>query len=148
MRLCNMENRTETLIRALCTVWEKSAKATHLFLSEQEILKIAAYIPAALREITHLTVAFNDENEPIAFMGIDGAKLEMLFIAPEERGKGLGKQLLQYGIATHAIREVCVNEQNPNARGFYEHMGFTVYKRTDCDEQGNPYPLLYLQRAV
>ncbi|WP_418401612.1 hypothetical protein [Anaerotignum lactatifermentans] len=39
-----------------------------------------------------------------------------------------------------------VNEQNPQAIGFYEHMGFSVYKRTDLDEQGNPYPLLYMCR--
>jgi putative acetyltransferase len=40
-----------------------------------------------------------------------------------------------------------VNEQNPQAKGFYEHMGFQVYKRTDTDEQGNPYPILYMRLA-
>lgn len=69
----------------------------------------------------------------------------MLFIAPEERGKGLGKKLIRYGTENYSINEVAVNEQNPLARGFYEHMGFQVYKRTDCDEQGNPYPLLYMK---
>ena len=43
------------------------------------------------------------------------------------------------------IKELTVNEQNPQAVGFYEHMGFKTYKRTDFDEEGNPYPLLYLQ---
>ena len=32
----------------------------------------------------------------------------------------------------------------PSIRKFYERMGFRVYKRTDYDEQGNPYPLLYM----
>ena len=41
---------------------------------------------------------------------------------------------------------VTVNEQNPQAIGFYEHMGFKVNKRTDLDEQGRPYPLLYMKR--
>ena len=27
-----------------------------------------------------------------------------------------------------------------------EHMGFAVYQRTDFDEQGNAYPLLYMKR--
>lgn len=40
---------------------------------------------------------------------------------------------------------VTVNEQNPQAVRFYEHMGFEVYKRTACDEQGGPYPLLYMK---
>lgn len=32
------------------------------------------------------------------------------------------------------LKEVTVNEQNPQAVGFYEHMGFETYKRTDHDE--------------
>lgn len=69
----------------------------------------------------------------------------MLFLSPEVRGKGLGKQLLQYGIETYNIQELTVNEQNPQAVGFYEHMGFQTYKRTEYDEEGNPYPLLYMR---
>ena len=82
--------------------------------------------------------------EPVGFMGIEKDSLEMLFLAPQARGKGLGKQLLQEGIA-RGVRRLTVNEQNPQARIFYEHMGFRVYKKTDCDEQGNPYPLLYME---
>ena len=51
-------------------------------------------------------------------MGIKDGTLEMLFISPEERGKGLGKRLLQYGIKTYAVERVAVNEQNPQAKGF------------------------------
>ena len=78
-------------------------------------------------------------------MGIAGEKLEMLFLAPEERGQGLGKELFQYGVEHFDIREVTVNEQNPQARGFYEHMGFSVYERLDHDEQGKPYPILNMR---
>ena len=38
-----------------------------------------------------------------------------------------------------------IYEQNPNAKVFYEHLGFKVYKRTELDEQGNPYPILYMK---
>ena len=69
----------------------------------------------------------------------------MLFIAPEYRGKGLGKQLTEYGIKNLNVHEVTVNEQNPQAVGFYRHLGFETYKRSDTDEDGNPYPLLYLK---
>lgn len=37
-----------------------------------------------------------------------------------------------------------VDEKNPQARDFYVHMG--VYRRTSVDEQGRPYPLLYMRR--
>ena len=40
---------------------------------------------------------------------------------------------------------VAENEQNPQAVGFYQHLGFETYKRTDYDEEGNPYPLLYMK---
>ncbi len=82
----------------------------------------------------------------MGFMGIVEQHLEMLFITHEEREKGLGKKLLQYGMVKYAIHDLAVNKQNPLAKGFYEHMGFKVYKRTDTDEQGNPYPLLYVSR--
>lgn len=78
-------------------------------------------------------------------MGIENQKLEMLFIKNSERKKELGKKLLIYGIEKYNINELTINEQNLNAKSFYEHMGFKVYKRTDLDEQGNPYPILYMK---
>lgn len=139
------KNRTPDLINRLLTVWESSVRATHLFLSDREIKSIKEYVPQALMGIAHLMLAEADTDCPVAFMGIEDSTLEMLFISPEERGKGLGKCLIQYGIKAYAVERVAVNEQNPKARGFYEHMGFQVYKRTELDEQGNPYPLLYMR---
>ncbi|WP_066720526.1 GNAT family N-acetyltransferase [Clostridium sp. Marseille-P299] len=145
MRIIEVKERTSLLIEQLLEVWENSVKATYLFLSDKEIENIKEYVPQALKEISHLIVAENESKFPIAFMGLEEQKLEMLFISPEERGKGLGKQLIRYGIENYFINELTVNEQNPLAKGFYEHMGFQVYKRTDKDEQGNPYPLLYMK---
>lgn len=99
----------------------------------------------AIENVEYLIIAEKEFGEPVAFMGIDSNRLEMLFLSPEVRGKGLGKQLLQYGIETYNIQELTVNEQNPQAVGFYEHMGFQTYKRTDHDEEGNLYPLLYMR---
>ena len=99
----------------------------------------------AIENVEYLIIAEKEFGEPVAFMGIDSNRLEMLFLSPEVRGKGLGKQLLQYGIETYNIQELTVKEQNPQAVGFYEHMGFQTYKRTEYDEEGNPYPLLYMR---
>lgn len=145
MRILEVEERNSDLISNLIVVWEASVRATHLFLSDSEILSIKEYVPQALKSIDKLIIAENDEEKPIAFMGIENETLEMLFITPSERGQGLGKLLLQYGISNYKVNRLTVNEQNPQAKGFYEHMGFHVYKRTDYDEQGNPYPLLYMR---
>lgn len=78
-------------------------------------------------------------------MGIEENKLEMLFIKNSERGKGIGKKLINYGIEKYGVNKVTVNEDNPQAKGFYEHMGFKVYKRNELDDQGNNYPVLYMK---
>lgn len=145
MKIIEIQERTPVLLEQLVEIWEKSVRATHLFLSNSEVAGIKKYVPQALEEIPHLIVAEDENGLPIAFMGIDGQKLEMLFISSDERGKGFGKKLIQYGIDIYSVNELAVNEQNPLAKGFYEHMGFQVYKRTDHDEQGNPYPLLYMK---
>lgn len=145
MKIYETTDRPTTLIEQLLIIWEASVRATHLFLNNEKILAIKEYVPEALTGISHLIVAEDDQKQPIAFMGIAEQTLEMLFIAPTMRGQGIGKQLIQYGINTYGINHVAVNEQNPEAKGFYEHMGFSVDKRTDLDEQGNPYPLLYME---
>lgn len=145
MNIITINERNSDLILQLVNVWESSVRATHLFLSSQGIEEIKKYVPQALETIANLVVAVDKDNLPVAFMGIENEKLEMLFIAPEERGKGLGKRLIRYGIEKYSINEVTVNEQNPQAIGFYECMGFKTYKRTEHDEQGMPYPLLYMK---
>lgn len=145
MEIIEVQERTPLLTEQLLLVWENSVRTTHLFLSNSEIENIKIYVPQALKEIPRLIIAEHKNGSPAAFMGIDGQKLEMLFILDAERGKGLGKKLITYGIENYSVNEVAVNEQNPLAKGFYEHIGFQVYKRTDHDEQGNPYPLLYMK---
>ncbi len=77
----------------------------------EEIIKIKKYVPQAISKISHLIIIQKDNNIPIAFMGIENEKLEMLFITNNERGKGLGKQLLNYGIENYNVNELIVNEQ-------------------------------------
>ena len=144
MNIVEISQRTELLIQQLLEIWEKSVRETHLFLSNSQIGSIKEYVPQAIREVPHLIIIEKEDN-PIGFMGIDGQKLEMLFISNEERGKGFGKKLIKYAIENYSINNLTVNEQNPLAKGFYENVGFKVYKRTDNDEQGNPYPLLYMK---
>jgi putative acetyltransferase len=145
MKIIEVKDKTPLLIKQLTNVWESSVKATHLFLSDNEIENIKQYVPQAFESVAHLFIMENDNNIPIAFMGVEDGKLEMLFIKAEERGKGLGKQLLQYGIENYDVKELTVNEQNPLAKEFYEHMEFNVYHRFELDEQGNPYPILYMK---
>ena len=145
MKIQEVPDRSSSRMEALLTVWEDSVRATHRFLSDAEVRKIKTYVPRALAGVQHLIAAENTPGVPIAFLGAENGRLEMLFVASSEQGKGVGKALLQFGIAHYGIRELTVNEQNPQAIGFYTHVGFAVWKRTEQDEEGNPYPLLYMK---
>ena len=131
MEISIVENRTPQGIEALLQLWEASVRATHDFLSESEIARIGAYVPGALQGVRHLAVAKRE----------DGS-----LVAPEERGKGTGRALIAFAAEQFSANEVTVNEQNAQAVGFYEKMGFAPYRRTQTDEQGGPYPLLYMKR--
>ena len=145
IRLAAVKERTPRLIEALTAVWEHSVRATHHFLSESQILRIRAYVPQAVGGVAQLVAAENQAGEPVGFMGVENGRLEMLFLAPEARGCGLGGRLLRCGIEQYGVREVTVNEQNPQAVDFYAHFGFRTYRRTERDEEGGPYPLLYMR---
>ena len=58
---------------------------------------------------------------------------------------GIGRRLLEYGAEHYGIREVTVNEQNPQAAGFYERMGFRTAGRDATDPSGRPYPILHME---
>ena len=94
-----------------------------------------------------LLVSEDGNGNHCGFMGISGQKVEMLFVSEQKRGKSIGRKLLEYGMEHYSVNELAVNEQNPLAKGFYEHMGFNVYKRDEFDEQGNPYPILWMKRS-
>lgn len=81
----------------------------------------------------------------VAFMGIGGDRLEMLFVDPDWRGGGIGRALVALATARRGVSRVDVNEQNPQAIGFYERMGFAVSGRSEIDGKGRPFPLLHMQ---
>lgn len=147
MQIVEVTDPNSELIERLVAVWESSVRATHLFLTDDEIRSIKKVIPEAIVNVQHLIVMKRDDNDPIGFMGVNDQMLEMLFISDQYRGKGLGKQLFEDGLQKYSINQLGVNEQNPLARGFYEHMGFKVYKRTELDEQGNHFPILYMKKV-
>lgn len=137
-------NRTDKLIEQLADLWEKSVRASHHFLTNEDIEKLNPLVKAGVSSIETLVVNY-DADTPIAFMGLSGNKIEMLFVMPDYFGKSIGKELVRYAIENHNARYVDVNEQNPSALGFYKHLGFTAFDRTELDEQGNPFPILKMR---
>lgn len=129
---------------ALTSLWESSVRATHRFLAPEDIEFYRRMVREEALQAVELYVIRNNENGFAAFAGVEAGKLEMLFVAPEKRGKGLGRILVEYVTAHCGVRRVDVNEQNAQAAGFYARMGFRVVSRSVSDPSGRPYPILHL----
>ena len=57
MTIQEIRERTPERIQRLTEVWEASVRATHLFLTEPEILEIKKEVPDALRSVPRLAAA-------------------------------------------------------------------------------------------
>ena len=112
----------EALLSPLLAVWESSVRATHDFLREGDVDFLRPYVEQGLRENPVLLCALK-EGRPLAFLGMAEDSIEMLFVAAELRGKGIGSALMREALTRNACR-VDVNEQNPQALGFYRKFGF------------------------
>ncbi|MDO4681064.1 MAG: GNAT family N-acetyltransferase [Aerococcus sp.] len=136
--MVHVTERTTALKTELVSIWEASVRATHHFLTPTAIEDMKHYVIQALGSVPHLPIVENDQGQLAGFIGIDGQELSMLFIAPAFMGQRIGRALLTEGTTHYGVDRLTVNEQNSQALGLYEHLGFHVYKRTDHDEQGKP----------
>ena len=132
--------RSGDLLSALLLLWEKSVRMSHHFLSDDDIANLRPYVTEGLLCIETLIVA-SVNDAPVAFMGIQSDKIEMLFVAPEHFRQGIGKRLIDMAIADYYVRYVDVNGQNPDAAAFYVAMGFKAFERSETDGQGNHFPI-------
>jgi putative acetyltransferase len=126
-------------------VWENSVRATHDFITEKDIAFYKPIIVEHAFPAVTLKCVKDKSGSIIGFVGVHEMKVEMLFILSSIRGNGIGKLLLQYAIDNLNANSVDVNEQNPLAVGFYQHMGFKVISRSLLDDMGKPFPILHMK---
>jgi len=126
-------------------VWEASVRATHDFLSEDDIQFLKPLILNEYLSAVELRCIKNDAGNILGFLGVAEEKIEMLFVHSDRRGEGIGKLLLNYAVNDMGATKLDVNEQNSQAVGFYEHLGFKVTGRSEVDGMGKPFPLLHMQ---
>ena len=131
----------------LFEIWLRSVRATHAFLTEEDIQGL---VPAVRDYVastgTEFWVVTGDADSVVGFMGMSGNSMESLFLSPEAFRKGYGRALVRHAETLHRELKVDVNEQNEQARAFYEACGFVVEGRSDVDDAGRPFPLLHMRR--
>ena len=129
----------------LVEVWEAAVRATHHFLGEDDIQFFKPLVRDAYLDSVKLACSRDAEGRIQGFIGTAEGKVEMLFVDPALHGQGIGRELLLHAIANEGATAVEVNEQNPQAVGFYLHMGFEVESRSELDGSGKPFPILHLR---
>ena len=93
MIISEVKDRNESLINELVDVWERSVKATHLFLSAAEIAQIKNYVPQALGGVAHLMLARLTASL-LPLWALKKIKLKCCLSHPNSAAKGLAGSLL------------------------------------------------------
>lgn len=143
MSIERLEQPGPAELDALLDVWESSVRATHAFLSEADIVALRPQVLEGLGAVS-LWIAREDDGRIAGFVGVHGDMLEMLFVRAAARGRGIGSALM-LRVLEEGVARLDVNEQNPQALGFYERMGFERVGRSATDGQGRPFPLLHMR---
>lgn len=134
----------------LADIWLRSVRATHAFLTEQDVQAIFPVVRDGVLDGEALEVWVLEfaPGEPAAFMALSGAMVEALFVDPGHFRKGAGKLLLAHARALKGPLAVDVNEQNPQGIAFYLGCGFEQVGRSELDSAGRPFPILHLREAA
>ncbi|MGH8080463.1 MAG: acetyltransferase [Lysobacter sp.] len=128
----------------LLDIWQRSVRATHDFLSEADIDALLPQVRDVYLDAVEVWVFDDAVGSPVGFIGLSDAQVEMLFLDPDRRGQGIGTRLLDHARALRGALTVDVNEQNPQAHGFYRRYGFVDTGRSPVDGQGRPFPLIHM----
>ena len=123
MNIEELRHLSDDILDELTDVWEQAVRSSHHFLAEEDI---AFFRPLVRNE----------------YLGA-----VMLFVRPGEQGQGYGKAFVNFATRVYHIDKVDVNEQNPQALGFYRRMGYRVTGPDALDTTGKPFPILHLQRG-
>ena len=93
----------------LARIWEASVRATHDFLPDSYIVLLKNLVLTRYLDSVMLICTRDSRQRITGFAGVACGKVEMLFIDPQHRGQGLGRQLLRYAIESMNADELDFN---------------------------------------
>jgi len=128
----------------LVQIWRSAVDTTHEFLAEDDRQRIEENLIAHYFPAVELFGAELD-GTLVGFAGVAEGTVEMLFIASDYHGQGIGNTLMDKAVSRYDARTVDVNEHNPAAVGFYRSYGFVITGWDETDADDRPYPILRLR---
>lgn len=134
-------------IASIHRVWRAAVDATHGFVAAADIdfyehLLMTLYLPHKPQWL-----ALSPTGEVQGFIGLEGPKIEALFVDPVWHRHGVGRRLIDHALGLNRRLMVDVNSQNPGAVAFYAALGFVEIGRSPVDHAGKPYPLIHMARV-
>ena len=132
----------------LISLWECAVRATHHFLSEEDISQYRLLIHDYYFDRLKL-FCFRKDKEIAGFIGVSQGDIQLLFVMPGHMGLGIGSALVEFAIKKLGAKTVDVNVQNTTAIGFYKKLGFEPTGISQKDSAGKPFPVMSMKlRAV
>jgi putative acetyltransferase len=130
-------------------LWERSVRATHHFLSEENVQALRPLVAEELASDAVEWWVLGTAEVVVGFLGFANDAIEGLFLDPAIHGQGGGRRLVAHAqsLAAGALA-VDVNEQNGAALRFYESLGFSVVGRSPTDGAGRPFPIAHMRRPA
>ncbi|WP_151736988.1 acetyltransferase [Paenibacillus tengchongensis] len=129
----------------LVEIWYKAVRATHHFLTEADFDYYHQFVEEGALRTSELWVAVDGIGALLGFIGVEGQKIDTLFVDPQHFGRGTGRRLIAHIEALKGKPlQVDVNEQNEAACRFYLRCGFKPVGRSESDDSGRPYPLIHM----
>ena len=96
----NIRRASSTDREVLSDIWLRSVRATHTFVSKEDIRSFTPLVRDYLSSSEpKLWVLCSDSGMVMGFMGMSGSKMDALFLAPEFYRCGGGRQLVRHAQA-------------------------------------------------
>ncbi|WP_018342214.1 GNAT family N-acetyltransferase [Cytophaga aurantiaca] len=134
----------QTYREQMISVWERSVRATHHFVSSAEVNRLKELVKQ-IDFYSYSVYCLISENKVLGFLGVEDRVIETLFLDPDYIGQKLGTKLMHFALEELHANKVNVNEQNADAIKFYSKFGFITYDRSEKDAEGNDYPILKMK---
>jgi putative acetyltransferase len=129
----------------LTDLWERSARSSHAFMDDDEFVELKPHIRDLLLPSMDVWVA-ESSGRMLGFVGARDEHVELLYVAPEAQGQGIGPQLLAQ-LGDGGPRSVEVYAGNAVGLGFYLAQGFRETRRNPVDAAGRSFAVVHLERA-